>query len=245
MNIGTSRFSVLWRPNNYRRKSVLKFATLDLSDPISTQYRNAVRGEKGLWVIRDYDRVTVMLGPRTLRVIWSQRVINGAKEIFLLESDSAEVLRSRVASKTEEIRVLLDRVLADVAERLRLSITEPIWDRYEDFIRDSRIDEIVAKLPRGCVVHETFFKKVYEEGVEFVPSAAGEAPGARLSSYLKNRAFEDVAPEVAAEIAALRRDVAQKFSVLMRSLERSEKAPVGMMREAARSGQKKLTRWEE
>ena len=245
MNIDRSRFSVLWRPNNYRRKSRLKFAADIGSYPISTQYRNAVCGKKGLWVIRDYDRVTVMLGPNVVRAIWSQRVINGAKEHFLLESDSAAQLRSCIASKTEEIRVQLDRVLVDVAERLGLKVDEPVWDRFEDFFRDSRLDELVAKLPRGCVVHESFFKKVYDEGVEFVQSVPGEGPGVRLSSYLKNRAFEDVAPEVAVEIAALRRDVAQRFLLLTRSIERLEKAPAGSLHEASKAGQKKLGRWTE
>ena len=245
MSIGPNRFRVLWRPNNYRRKSRLKFASLDTGYPVSDYFSHARRSKKGVWSIRDYDRITILLGPRVVTAMWSQRVINGEKELFLLESNRELEIRERIAGKREEIRILLDRALVDLAERLGLKIEEPVWDRFEDYVRDERIDEIVAKLPRGCVVYDSFFKKVYDEGVEFVQSTPGELPGARLTTYLKNRSFEDVAPEVAAELAALRRDVAQRFLMLTRSIERLEKAPNGSLREASVPGQKRLGKWTE
>lgn len=245
MSISRNSFRVLWRPNNYRRKSRLKFTSPDTGYPVSDHFSHARRSKKGVWSIRDYDRITILLGPRVVTAMWSQRVINGEKELFLLESNREIEVRERIAGKREEIRILLDRALVDLAERLGMKIEEPVWDRFEDYVRDERIDDLVAKLPRGCVVYDSFFKKVYDEGVEFVQSTPGEFPGARLSSYLKNRAFEDVAPEVAAELAALRRDVAQRFALLTRSIERLEKAPAGSLREATRPGQRKLGRYGE
>ncbi len=244
MGIDRVGVSVLWRPNNYRRKSRMKFRAPDTGYPVSKTFQDAKRSGKGVWMIRDYERVTVLLGSKSVTAIWQQRTINGAKEHFLFSADTVEILSAKVVAKREEIRVALDRVLVDVAERLRFLIEEPSWEMFEDYVRDEHIDKLVAALPRGCVVRDSFFKHVYDEGVEFVSSKPGEDPAERLTTYLKNTALMDVQPLIAAELAANRRETARAFAVMTKAIADLKQMSEKNLRAALSPAQKKLSRWD-
>ena len=64
------------------------------------------------------------------------------------------------------------------------------WKRHEDEVkRESFIDS----LPPDLVIHDTYFKKVYQKGVEFKSPVF-------VKNYIANRAIEDLSPEIAKEI---------------------------------------------
>ena len=54
-------------------------------------------------------------------------------------------------------------------------------------------EEFIDSLPRDLIIHDTVFKKVYEQGVEFkgVPY---------VKNYIKNRALEDVSPIISDQL---------------------------------------------
>jgi hypothetical protein len=63
-------------------------------------------------------------------------------------------------------------------------------------------EEVIDSIPRETIIHDTVFKKVYPEGVEFI-GGKGIEPGSRMKNYLKNRAVEDIAPELAYAVTSL------------------------------------------
>ena len=54
-------------------------------------------------------------------------------------------------------------------------------------------EDYIDKIPKEVIIHDTIFKKVYGEGIEF--GVTGE-PTVKLKTYIKNRAIEDIAPEI-------------------------------------------------
>jgi hypothetical protein len=54
-------------------------------------------------------------------------------------------------------------------------------------------DDFIDRIPKSAVIHDTTFKKVYAEKLEFL----GEAS---IKNYLKNRSLEDFSPIIANEL---------------------------------------------
>jgi len=237
MTIPRTGKKVCWRPNNYRRKINLGIALSEKRSRIQGCYTLvSYAAHSKLITIRDYPRVVLMVGKNYVTGIWCQNIVNGEKETFLIWSDSSEGVRERIAQKVEEIRQAIDAALYDFIDRFGFEVKGelPVWDRYEDWFRD---EAYVSRLPRGNIVYDSYFKKVYEHGLEFTQSDKGEAPGEHLSRYVGNRALEDVAPGVAAELARLRLDVMREIAVLRKDIHALRPAvPAARLREQRRLG---------
>lgn len=197
-------FKILWRPNNYRRKIAVKTkdnSTIKkIKSAISTINFNS---HTKLISIKHYKGITIQYGRNILTGIFSQNIINGYKETYLIESESIEELEERINQKVEEIQAKIDSALNSFIEQfnLKLPFEKPSWDRYEDWIKG---DDFIDKIPREVIIHDTYFKKVYGEGIEFKQTENKEKPSVHLKNYIKNRAIEDIAPEVCQELSANR-----------------------------------------
>lgn len=201
---------ILWRPNNYRRgmdilylKHDVKLSSIRkvkryLSFPVEVSSENRNK----LIYLTLSPNIKVMIGKKRLVGIWSQNRIGGHKETFLLESKSSEELERKLKEKKKEISLQIDRAVKYVGKRL--GVLKPYarcgWIRHEDWIKG---EEFIDSIPRETIVHDTVFKKVYGEGVEFIGGKDVE-PGARLKNYIKNRALEDFSPVIHEELCVLR-----------------------------------------
>lgn len=145
------------------------------------------------------ENITIQYGKKILTGIYSQNIIHGEKEIFLVESDCIEGIEEFISNKTEEIMKKIDSALALFSERFKLSLHSktPIWSRYEDFIKG---EEFIDQIPKEVIIHDTLFKKVYGKGIEFKNSEKGEKPGVHLKNYIKNRSLEDLSTQLADSI---------------------------------------------
>lgn len=200
MDISAQSFKVVWRPNNYRRRGLFK-EPLDIpSKQWGGVYHHFKITLKGLLMVRDYPQVLLIVGPRVIQAVYSQRVVGGVKEAFLIERRTMQELEDVLVAKREAITGLLDGAVSDFCARVGCVVGPLSWGRYEDWVKG---ESVIDSLPQDLVIHDTFFKKVYGEGIEFKSSGGGESPVVHLKQYIKNRAIEDVAPEIARELALL------------------------------------------
>jgi len=196
---------IIWRPNNYRRKIEVKEKTNSGINKIRTTIpTSSYSAHTKMLSIKDYlPNITIQYGKNTLTGIYSQNRIGGVKEHFLIERESIDEINKAIDEKKEKIReridIALDRFI--VQFKLRIQLKKPEWDRYEDFVKG---EEYIDKIPSEVIIHDTFFKKVYGQGIEFKNSGKGESPVVHMKNYIKNRAVEDISPQIAEEINTFR-----------------------------------------
>lgn len=201
----------LYRPNNLRRQVVVDSGDL------------ATIGEaRGKCRYLFFPRVTVQIGKRVLTAVWQQRK-DGKKEVFRFEGSKKEVIVA-IEDKRAEICSLLDGTLQKVGVDYGLEIGEPIWERKEESIKG---DFGLDGLPRDMVLHDTVFKKVYDDDLEFI-EGKGVSAG-YVKNYLNNRALEDFAPEIVAALDGLHSEISG-LNRLERVMERVVVFPEDLLR---------------
>jgi len=190
---------VLWRPNNYRRGiRVKRFGDLNIKSSIgkltqSFQFPVEYSFSKSnkLHFLKVSPNVKIMVAPSRVMGIWSQSMIGKVKETFLIERSSEEELEAVINDKVSAIRGVLDKYVRGVRVSLGLvPVGDYYWVRHEDWLKG---DDYLDSLPKEVIIHDTVFKKVYGEGVEFL-GGKGVEPTVRMKNYIKNRALEDFSP---------------------------------------------------
>lgn len=196
--------SIVWRPNNYRRQIEVKEKTNSIKNKIIHTIKNANYTEHTKLIsIKNFTpNITLQYGKNTLTGIYSQNVIGGHKETFLIEAYKISHLEEYLQQKKKDIRERIDKALIVFSRQydIILPLRKPVWSRYEDFLKG---EEYIDKIPAETVIHDTYFKKVYGEGIEFIKTDKGEAPTVHLKNYIKNRAIEDLAPDISDSINGL------------------------------------------
>lgn len=203
MGIAPRVFSIVWRPNNYRLRMRLSWPSDSGIKSLVDHYQNVRFTKKGLAFVYDYDDVVLQVGPRWLIGIYAQHIINGVKETFLIRRNSMREVEEAVSAKADEIGAKIRAAMLDFLKRFDCALPGASleWARYEDWIKG---EDVIDSIPVEAVIHDTVFKKVYGEGIEFKQSPRREAPGVHLKQYIKNRAVEDIAPEIAGALDELR-----------------------------------------
>ncbi len=194
-------FCYFFRPNNYRRQIPVKEKTNSTLQEIKGTISplpmelNINPHTKIISIKGFKPNITIQYGRTTLTAIYSQTIIAGEKEIFRIERNSISEINARINEIKQNIEKRVDNALKEFSRKFSLSLpfVKPIWSRYEDFLKG---EEYIDKIPRECIIHDTFFKKVYGKGIEF-KKAGPEEPVTHLKNYIKNRAIEDIAPEIA------------------------------------------------
>ena len=200
-------FSYFWRPHNFRRKISVK----EKDNSIYTRIKGTISKlhmelninphTKLISIKKFKPNITIQYGRNTLTAIHCQDIINGEKQGWLIERNSINEINDRINEIKEEIEKRLDNALKEFSHQFTLSLPfeKPVWSRYEDFLKG---EEYIDKIPRECIIHDTFFKKVYGKGIEF-KKVSQEEPTVHLKNYIKNRAIEDIAPEIANTLSQL------------------------------------------
>jgi hypothetical protein len=208
MTTTQNRHSIIWRPNNYRRQIEVKEKTNSGIKLIKSTIKKAnVAPHTKIVSIKEFKpNITIQYGRNTLTAIYSQNKIGGIKEHFLIERESIAEVNSVIDKKKAQIEQKLDRALDDfsIKFKLKIPLKTPTWSRYEDFLKG---EEYIDNIPMEVIIHDTFFKKVYGDGIEFKNTKKEEAPTVHLKNYIKNRAIEDISPQIAQEINHFRNAV--------------------------------------
>ena len=195
---------MVFRANNYRRQIIVKEKT----NSTSTRIRRAIsrfpmelniNPHTKLISIKNFKKdITIQYGKNTLTAIYSCPILNGNKLVYEIERESTREITHRINEIKQTIQKRIDTALKEFSRKFDLSIPfkKPIWSRHEDYIKG---EEVLDSIPRECIIHDTVFKKVYGKGIEFIGGKEKE-PIVHLKNYIKNRAIEDIAPEIAESI---------------------------------------------
>jgi len=202
MTTTKNHYSIIWRPNNYRRQIKVKTKDNSALEKIKTTITHySYCNHTKILSIKGYKpNITIQYAKDTLTAIYSQNKIGGIKEHYLIESNEFKQLQKAIDTKKQQIIEKMDKALTEFSKQFKvfLPLEKPIWKRHEDFIKG---EEYIDKIPREVIIHDTHFKKVYGKGIEFIH---GE-PTVEMKNFIKNRAIEDIAPEIAKEIKELKK----------------------------------------
>ena len=204
MTIAPVILKFLWRPNNYRRKIIVK--TKDNStikkiiSAIESTHKLQYNEHNKLLFVYNFNGITLQYGKNTLTGIWSQ---DKKKTTYLIESDCIDGLEELIDKRKKKIQEQIDNALELFIKqfKIKLMFEKPIWDRYEDWIKG---DEFIDKIPEETIVHDTIWKKVYPKGIEFKQTSDKEDPTTFMKTYIKNRAIEKISPEIANELMIIK-----------------------------------------
>ena len=105
-------FSILWRPNNYRRQTRVKTKTNSVESALLFKWGYKQNKHTKIFSIKQYmPNITIQYTKNHLIAIYSQSKIGGNKETFLIKADSIELLDKRLNQKKQEIKNKLDKAL--------------------------------------------------------------------------------------------------------------------------------------
>lgn len=185
-------FSLLFRPNNYRRQIEIKQRPNSAENKILTTI-GTIGNHNRIITVKNYkENITIQYGKNTLTAIYSCPRIYGKKQVYHIERDTINDINDRIGEIKKDIKKRLDNALKSFSLKfdLFLPFKSAIWSRHEDWVKG---EEFIDNIPRETIIHDTFFKKVYGEGIEFIGGKEKE-PTAYLKNYIKNRSIEDIAP---------------------------------------------------
>ena len=120
------------------------------------------------------------------------------KQWRLIEAYSIEQINERIEQIQQEMeQQTINAMQHFIKVNGGISDLRPITKRKAEI--GIHGDDYIDNLPKDLIIHDTHFKKVYNEKVEFL----GEAS---VKNYISNRALEGFMPELCHEIAAIRED---------------------------------------
>jgi len=202
MTTMSNRVKIVWRPNNYRRQMEVKTkvnstiekikSAIDSTDKLQININNHTK----LISIKNYKpQITIQYGKNTLTGIWSQKIIGGHKQVFLLEGKNIEEITALLVKHKERIEKQIDDALMDFAKKfnIKLPLSYPKHTRSEDMIKG---EEYLDNLPADLIIHDTYFRKVYKNELEFKSGKNQPHSAILVKNYLKNRALEEIAPKI-------------------------------------------------
>lgn len=218
MTTPINNLKIFFRPNNYRRKIIINPLTNSTIKNINSaigklflkkDFKQAEHSK--LIFIKNFNGITLQIGKKSITGIYSQRIIEGQKQVFMIHAETMEQLQERIDKRKNKIRSAIDSAILLFCKETDIDIIErPIWDRYEDFIKG---EEYIDNIPAACIIHDTFFKKVYGEGIEMKQTENKEPPTVHIKNYIKNRAIEDISPVIAEELAIVREMTKEAISL--------------------------------
>jgi len=202
----SSSVCVLWRPNNYRRRVRVSPKTKELIRRVKSVYGKDCKyyGCNNLLMVR-VRGCSLLFHKSWLECVFSSGTV------FRVWGENVGELESVILGKVEQIRVVMDEIIRDFCEGFGVGVFGGVeWCRFEDWLKG---DKFVDSLPKDCVLHDTYFKKVYAEGVEFKSTKDEKVPGVFLKNFIKNRCLEDKYEDIMSEIKGQRTIIRELMGV--------------------------------
>lgn len=174
-----NQFSFLWQPHNYRLKIPITYRKIAIPKVLFSRIKYTERTNK--YTIKNFKGLTVEINPKCLIIIYS------SKKWYKLQGSMPEV-NAKLEYLLKEIE---DKCIKKAKELQKLCNFRPYfnkrtWVRQEDGIKG---DEFLDKIDPKLIIHDTTFKKVYKDKVEF------KSPF-YVKNYINNRAIDMVAPKI-------------------------------------------------
>lgn len=184
-----------WRPNNYRLQFNFKIETFKRNTTLKSGVQISNFGTK--YTYHNFYNTTVILDiPKRKKSPKITLIYKPSKRFYY------EIKCSNLAEIDKKINEKVLNIEQSLMEALKLFISNyggsvdmrtKKWVRFEDDIHG---EDYIDNIPRDMVITDTYFKKVYQKGLEFKNPAY-------VKAYISNRAIEEIAPEIAAAINGL------------------------------------------
>lgn len=206
-----------WRPNNYRRQIKVNRRNYKIDAFIKEHFKSAPHPQNKI-ISLQYRGITLQYAKDHLTGIYKQNIIQGVKQVYEFHGTPNQV-DAQIKDKAIDICRKIDGALYSFIKecKLLLPIEKPIWVRHEDFLRG---EEYIESIPKEVIIHTSGLKKVYGKGVEFMGEKKGDKPAEKIANYIKTRAIEDIAPQIAESIQEVKdhKDLIQKHEVLKKAV---------------------------
>jgi hypothetical protein len=159
----------------------------------------------------------IQYGKNTVTAFYCQPIDNGHKRTYLLQAQSIRDIEEKIEERKRNIEERLDVAIGKFIDTfsIRKEGENTRWMRHEDWIKG---EDFIDKIPRDCIIHDTIFKKVYGDGIEF-KGGENQEPVAHMKNYIKNRALENVSPEIAQDLSVLKQMTEDALRLSARALE--------------------------
>jgi len=210
-------FRTVWRPNNYRRQLKVKNKKKHLKRSTPQEIKGTLPlfhveiNKQNHIITCKKDNIVLQYGSNFMTAIYSQKYIDGEKEVFYIESNSVQNNTNWIEDKVLEIEKQLDEYLFMFARKLNvvLPIEKPIWSRHEDWI----IDKEIKQLEPWETLHADNIKKVYPKGIEFT-GGKDKIPAKMLLNRIRNTGLQEYAPAIVSELNKLNLYMARREALL-------------------------------
>lgn len=193
--IGVTPIIFFWRPNNYRLQFNYNTKTFKRDTTLKSGVQISNYGTK--YTLKDFHETTIMLDTPKKKKQAKITVIYKPKQRFYYEvkCSSLNTIDKRINEKVRNIENKLIYALNSFIMRFGgvADLDTRKWVRFEDDIHG---EDFIDKIPRDQIINDTYFKKVYQKGIEFKNPAY-------IKSYISNRTVEEIAPEIAEAINGL------------------------------------------
>ena len=193
----------LWRPHNFRRGIKIKFFDNSMFSKKGFIHDTTIPYEKCLHTkivtIKFSDNLTIQIFKETIIGEWKQTIIKGKKETVLLKGKSIAEINRKINGAKLHVHNLIESAVNLIIGKVGL-ITEGdfFYVRGENWTRG---DHWIKKLPRDCIVHEEYWKRVYsEEGIEIIGKKEEDSVEL-FKQHINNSIVYDFSPLIAQEIA--------------------------------------------
>ena len=172
-------FNFLWQPHNYRLKIPISYENLKINKVLFHEVKYIKRTNK--YIIKDFKGLTTEINPTCLIVIYS------SKKWYKLKGSMPEINAKLlyIINQIENKCIKKAKELAKVCN-FTPDFDEKVWVRSENGIKG---DEFLDKIDPKLIIHDTTFKKVYPDKIEF------KSPF-YLKNWINNRALEMVSPQI-------------------------------------------------
>lgn len=192
---GVPPIKFFWRPNNYRLQFNFKIETFKRNTTLASGVTPLNFGTK--WVFKDFESTTIVLDVPKRKKVPKITVIYRPVKRFHYEvkcynlAEIQEKVNERVQNIENKLIYALNTFISIYGGSYVPGSKK--WVRFEDEIHS---EDFIAKIPRDLLINDTYFKKAYQEGIEFKNPAY-------LKTYISNRAVEEISPEIAEAINTL------------------------------------------
>ncbi len=209
MTVASNGEFVLWRPNNYRLKIPIKRklnSTLKSAVRMQLKKRIKLSNYGSKYSIKNYYSCTISLDKKSMTVIHTPK----GRKWYKLYGDVKQ-MEDYVDNKVIEFEekclkagVLFSRLFKGVS----LFVDKRVWIRHEDAVKG---EEFIDSIPDDLIMHDTYFKKVYPQEVEF------KSP-TYMKNYLANRSLEKASPEIISRLDVIERKLDNVETDVLKSL---------------------------
>jgi hypothetical protein len=200
----------LWSPHNYRLKipfydkRTLPIKKKKFKFPMELKYSNY-----NSKVTTRINGITIMKEPSCIIAIYSKKEF-GKDTWYKIECNTLRDIDLRINEKVSDIKnKCMDAIKVFIKNfGGRAYFEESKWIRHEDAVHG---EDFLDSIPKDTIIHDTYFKKVYQDHVEFKSPTF-------MKNYISNRAVEKLAPEIAKEINSLNNNIMNNLAAYNESL---------------------------